>query len=285
LKEFKFLFSGIVFLGLVSCDSSPKESDPEAIARVGTEYLYLSDVRDLVPHGTSQEDSIRIVKAYIERWASRKLLTDAAEVNLDEKQKQEFEKLVTQYRIDLYTNAYLEQLVQTRIDTAIAKSEIEIYYEENKENFRLNEKLVKLRYIKVPSEHQKFLQIKERFFKPKKNDKEFWDTYLIQLKAAALNDSVWVELNQVYRKIPFINPENVNNYIQEGMQIEHKDGEDVYFIKIKEVLPENQASPLEYIEPTIRQVILNRRKLEFIKKIEKEITDDALKNNKYEIYK
>ncbi|MFA5556323.1 MAG: hypothetical protein AB7D46_00010 [Flavobacteriaceae bacterium] len=285
MKRLKLLFSGIIFLGLVSCDSPSKESDPEAIARVGADYLYPSDVQDLVPQGTSQEDSVRIVKTYIERWASHKLLTEVAEVNLDEEQKKEFEKLVNQYRIDLYTNAYLEQLVQTSIDTAITKKELELYYDENKENFRLNEKLVKLRYIKVPSEHQKFLQIKERFFKPKKNDKEFWDTYLVQLKAAALNDSVWVEMNQVYRKIPFINPDNASNYIQEGMQIEHKDEEDVYFIKIKEVLPENKISPLEYIEPTIRQVILNRRKLEFIKKIEKEITDDALKNNKYEIYK
>lgn len=285
MKVAKFLFSGIVFCSLVSCDSPSKASDPEAIARVGTEYLYPSDIRDLIPQGTSPEDSTRIVKTYIERWASHKLLTEVAEVNLDEEQKKEFEKLVNQYRIDLYTNAYLEQLVQTTIDTAIAKKDIELYYEENKENFRLNGKLVKLRYVKVPSEHQKFSQIKERFFKPKKNDKEFWDTYTIQLKAAALNDSVWVEMNQVYRKIPFINPDNVSNYIQEGMQIEHQDGEDVYFIKIKDVLPENQISPLEYIEPTIRQVILNRRKLEFIKKIEKEITDDALKNNRYEIYK
>jgi hypothetical protein len=44
-------------------------------------------------------------------------------------------------------------------------------------------------------------------------------------------------------------------------------------------------SPFEYIKPTLKEVILNKRKLELIKKFEKEITDDAIKNNDYEIYK
>jgi hypothetical protein len=35
----------------------------------------------------------------------------------------------------------------------------------------------------------------------------------------------------------------------------------------------------------LKEVIVNQRKLELIKKIEKEITDDAIKNKDYEIYK
>ncbi len=42
--------------------------------------------------------------------------------------------------------------------------------------------------------------------------------------------------------------------------------------------------PLSYIKPTIEQIILNKRKLELIKKLEKDITKDAIKNNDFEIY-
>ena len=52
-----------------------------------------------------------------------------------------------------------------------------------------------------------------------------------------------------------------------------------------DVIDEKQASPFGYIKPTLKEVIVNQRKLELIKKIEKEITDDAIKNKDYEIYK
>jgi len=280
----RFFVHIILVFTLASCDFSFQEKSQEAIARAGNDYLYKNDIVGLVPPEASKEDSIMVVKAHIERWAMQKLLTQAAEMNLTQKQKNDFEKLIEKYKIDLYTNAYLEQLVKTRVDTTINKSELEEYYNENKSNFRTNSKLVKLRYISVPKEHQKLNEIKKHFFHPKDSDSDFWDTYSAQLNAFALNDSVWVEMNQIYQKIPFINLNNQNHYIQAGKKHEHKENDNVYFLQIKSVLPANEISPYNYIEPTIRQVILNKRKLDFIKKIEKEITEDALKKNIYEIY-
>jgi len=278
----RFLMQILVVLSLASCDTKEKES--EAIARVGNDYLYLNDIVGLVPADASKEDSLLVVKTHIERWATQKLLTQAAQTNLTEQQRSDFEKLIEKYKIDLYTNAYLEQLVKTKIDTLVEKVELEAYYQENKSNFKTNAKLVKLRYISVPEEHQKLNEIKKRFFNPKSSDKNFWNTYSPQLNAVALNDSVWVEINQIYQKIPFINPNNENQYIQPNKKHEHKENGNVYLLQIKSVLSANQISPYDYIEPTIRQVILNKRKLDFIKKTEKEITEDAIKNNLYEIY-
>jgi len=280
----RFLIQIIVVLSLVSCSFFAKEEKTEAIARVGNDYLYLSDIVGLVPTEATKEDSLLVVKTHIERWATQKLLTQAAEINLTREQRSDFEKLIEKYKIDLYTNAYLEQLVKAKIDTVINETELEQYYQENKSNFRTNTKLVKLRYISVSAEHQKLNEIKKRFFNPKPSDKNFWDTYSPQLNAVALNDSVWVELNQIYQKIPFINPSNENQYIQPYKKHEHTENDNIYFLQIKSVLPANQISPYNYIEPTIRQVILNKRKLDFIRKIEKEITQDAVKNNLYEIY-
>ena len=270
---------------LGACDSPQKTQHSQAIARVGDDYLYHKDIVDLVPENTSKEDSTLIVQSYIDRWATQKLLTEVSELNIDARQKKELEALVNQYKIDLYTSAYLEQLVKKSIDTLVTKEEMMEYYEENKTNFRTNIKLAKLRYIQVPTEHQKFKEIKERFLNPKKSDHQFWDTYQVQLNSVALNDSVWVDLNQIYQKIPFINPENEEQYIQPASTHEYKEEKSVYFIRVNTVLKENEISPFEYIKPAIRQVIINKRKLEFIKKIEKEIIIDAYKNNKYEIYK
>jgi hypothetical protein len=92
-------------------------------------------------------------------------------------------------------------------------------------------------------------------------------------------------MNQIYGKLPFVTPDNKDDYIALGKRVEKIIGSDVYLIKVTNLIDKNQISPFEYIKPTLQEVILNKRKLELIKKFEKEITDDAIKNNDYEVYK
>lgn len=267
-----------------SCDYFKPEEIPQSIARVNDSYLFKEDIKHLISAGTTKEDSLIIVRSFIDKWASQKLLMKAAEMNLSEERQEEFNQLIKQYKIDLYTRAYIEEVVKTTVDTIISNTELESYYNQNKDNFKTDGTLVKLRYIHLPKEHPKYQTIKSKFFDYKKTDKKFWDTYGMQFKSFVLNDSVWVEMNQIYKKLPFITPNNRTEYISQGKSIEKNDSLDVYLVKVTQVIDRNQVSPFEYIKPTLQQVILNNRKLELIKKIEKEITDDAIKNKKYEIY-
>jgi hypothetical protein len=279
--------SAIVLLYFVfaSCSYFKPEEKPQAVARVGESYLFKSDLVDLVSEETAKEDSITIVHNFIDRWATQTLLIKAAELNIDKEQQEEFDKLIQQYKVDLYTKAYLEQIVKREVDTLVSNAEVKMYYDENKENFRTNGSLIRLRYINLPKDHPKFELIKSKFFDTKKSDKKFWETYQLQFKSSALNDSVWVEMNQVYKKLPFITPDNREEFIVEGKSIQQPDSLNVYFVKIRNVIDKNQVSPFDYVKPTIKELIINKRKLDLIKKFEKEITDDAIKNNKYEIYK
>lgn len=274
----------VLFQLFTSCNLKP-EAKPEALARVNDSYLYRDEIKGLVPVGTPKEDSAAIVRNYIDRWASQKLLIQAAEVNLNEEKKAAFDKLIRQYRVDLYTKAYIEEVVKSTVDTVVANEELEAYYKENKENFRTNGMLVRLRYIHLAKDNPKYETIKSRFFDFRKSDKKFWDTYALQFKSFAFNDSVWVDMGQVYGKLPFINPDNRDKYISPGKSIQFPDSTDIYLVKIVNVIDKNQVSPFEYLKPVLKEVILNRRKLELIKKFEKDITDDGIKDNKYEIYK
>lgn len=276
----------LLVIFLTSCNYFTKVGNPEAVARVGESYLYEAELDSLVPHNTSKEDSTVIIRSYIDRWVTQKLLIKAAERNLDDAKKEQFNTLIKQYKNDLYTKAYLEKMVQTTVDTVISQKELKKYYDENKGNFKTNGTIVQLRYVHLAKDHPKIANIKSNFSNFKKSDAAFWRTYQLQFKNSALNDSVWVSLNEVYKRLPFINPENRDKYISEGMAFEKTDSlNGVYFVKIKKVINRNQISPFEYLKPTLQQVILNRRKLELIKKFEKEITDDAIKNKDYEVYK
>ena len=65
---------GLLLLLCTSCSYFNPEANPEAVARVDESYLYKDAIKELVPPGTSKEDSIAIIRSYIDHWASQKLL-------------------------------------------------------------------------------------------------------------------------------------------------------------------------------------------------------------------
>jgi hypothetical protein len=276
-----FLLSAMV----TSCDYFRAPKKPKAIARVGESYLFQDDIVDLVPKGTSKKDSIAIVKSFIDRWATQKLLFEAAERNIGKDKVAEFNTLIDQYKVDLYTKDYIESLVIRQIDTMVTEVQIEEYYAKNKQYFKNASELVKLRYINLVKENPKFAKIKSKFSSFTKNDRKELEQLAVQFKSYAFNDSIWVDINQVYEKIPFINIENKQKYISSGINFQYPDSTTVWLVKVNKVLPKDSPTPLEFLKPTIKQIIINNRKLELINTLEKEITNDAIKDNKYEIYK
>jgi hypothetical protein len=282
MKHFLLLLFSVV---LCSCSWLREEQKPDSVARVGKSYLYKTDIQDIVPKGTSKEDSVLIIRSFIDQWATQKILIEAAERNLGDSKKKQYASLINQYKIDLYTKAYLEEIVKRSVDTIVTNEELKSYYAENKENFKSNGNLVRLRYINLSKDNPKLSAIRDKFFNFSKKDSKFWEINTLQFKSFAFNDSVWVDMGQVYEKIPIINPDNRDELIQSGKKLQLLNADDLYLIKVNNVISKNEVSPFEYIKPTLKEIIINKRKLDLIKKFEKEITDDAIKNKDYEIYK
>jgi hypothetical protein len=269
---------------LFSCDYFVRKEQQNAIARVNEAYLYDDDIQDLITDATSQEDSALIVNNYITRWATQQLLIDGAELNISDEKQAEFNKLVDQYRKDLFTKAYVEALVKRDLNESVSMQEAQEYYDANSETLKLNEELIKLRYIKVDESRSDFSKIREQFRRFNEEDKFFLDSIAIQFSSYSLNDSIWVKLSQAVNKIPVITSENKNQLLKKSNFIQLKDSLGVYLMQINDVLLRNEIAPLEYVKPTIDQIVINRRKLELIRELEKDITSDAIKNKQFEIY-
>ena len=269
---------------LMSCNLFRQTDDREAIARVNDSYLYAEDIKDLVVEGTSPQDSLALVNGFITRWATQALLVDGANRNLPEQKQADFDRLVQQYKKDLYTKAYLEALVQKNIDTAISDAQARAVYESNKETFKLNEELVQFRYISLPENAINLDDIEKKFKRFNLEDKRYLDSIAVQFKSYSLNDSVWINVFSITDKIPVINANNKSELLKKSNFIQLKDSLDLYLVQTKDVLFQNDLAPLEYVKPTIKQIVFNKRKLELIKELEKEITKDAIKNKQFEIY-
>jgi hypothetical protein len=269
---------------LSSCEFFKKAEPGIPVARVNDVFLYESDIKALVSDDISKEDSAIIVNNFINKWATQKLFIANAKINLSTEKQHEFDRLVEQYKSDLYTKAYQEALVSKNIDTSITKEEAIEVYERNKETFKLNEELIKFRYIKLNENSINVDDIKKRFKRFDNKDKRVLDSIAIQFKSYSLNDSIWIRVDQAISKISAINAENKKELLKKSNFIELKDSLGLYLMQINDVLLRNETAPMEYVMPTIKQIVINKRKLEFIKKLEKDITKDAIKNKQFELF-
>ncbi len=267
-----------------SCDYLQPKGQEEAVARVNETYLYKSNLEEALPKGLSQEDSTVFANNFIKDWATKQLLVSGAKRNLNEDKLTEFNKLVAQYKSDLYGKAYLEALARKSIDTVVTIKEAKTYYDEHKEAFKLNEDLIMFRYINVDKNRLDLEDITERFKRYEADDKKDLDSISIQFKSYSLKDSIWIRVDQVISKIPVLNQENREQLLKKSNFLQLEDSLGLYLMQINDVLKRNSIAPLEYVKPTINQIVINKRKLEFIRQLENDITKDAVKNKQFEIY-
>ncbi|TQD38629.1 peptidyl-prolyl cis-trans isomerase [Haloflavibacter putidus] len=279
----KVFYILLVFV-LSGCEWFQKKEIGEPIARVNETFLYKEDLEGLIPENLSKEDSLLRVNNYIRRWATEQVFMSQAKINLPKQQQEEFEDLVQAYRKELFIEAYKDIVINQQIDTAVNPLDIEKYYQSNRANFKLNQKLVKLRYLYVDQDFPDLKELKERLDRFDTDDKQYLENQTLSYKAAALNDSVWVTARSIYEEIKPLKDTVNELLLKKGKFLQLNDSTNVYLVKVKDVLLRNEEAPLEYVKPTIKQILLNRRKLELSKKLEKEITEDALKHERFEIY-
>lgn len=280
----KSLYILLLCIILSSCNwlQAPREGD--AVARVGDNYLYQSDIDDYFKDFSGSNDSLILVSNFINNWATEQLLMDGAARNVSRENQEKFDKLAQEYKIGLYTTAYKEALVNRQLDTVVTVQEAQEFYETNKQNFLLNEDLLKLRYVQITEEYNNKDQIQRAFIRFNEEDKYLLDSLKLQFQKYFLKDSVWVKRSVVMKSVNPINPANADNLLKKTNFLQLRDSLGLYLISIGETLSRKQTAPLEYVRPTIDQIIKNKRKLALVKKLEKEIKDDAIKNNKFEIY-
>jgi len=273
-------FFFLLLLG--SCDYFKQEETQTPIARVNQSFLYQSDLKKLFSDASQKDDSAQLVNSYINRWATQQLLIDQAKINLTQEQLSEFEHLVNQYRTDLYTQAYKNNIVSMQLDSTVSTQDMLNFYESNKENFRLNDVLLKMRYIEVAPNYSSLSSISEKLKRFSKEDQNILLDMSIQFKSSNLNDSTWIKRDNLLEKLPVLASQS--QVLKKSNFAQLQDSLGVYLIKIEDLLDRNDVAPLTYVEPTILQIILNQRKQELIKKLETDITKDAIKNKTFEIY-
>lgn len=276
IKYIAVVFFLLIF---ISCNENLIVED-NPIAIVEDNVLYLEEIKSILPEGLGEKDSIAFVENYINKWATQHLLMSQAKFNLSEETQGRFKKMLKEYEISLYTEAYKNAVVSKQQDTAVSKARIEKYYEENKENFHLNNELLKVRYLSFDKSYSDKKTITEAFKSFDQEDKELLTNKTYQFIKSNLNDSVWVKKDNLLLDLAILKEKEID--LKKGDFIEIQDSLAVYLLKVSDKLNRNDIAPLSYIKPTIKEILLNIDRVNLIKKLEKDIIRDAIQNKKFQ---
>ena len=271
----------ILLLFIISCNYNLKNNDGY-VARVGDEFLSVEEIQELIPKNLNKQDSIRIVNNVIEEWATSKLLIQNAIINLTEIEKSQIDNKSEKYRENLIISEYRNKISNNNPDTSASKDEIEVFFSENSKNFKLFEEIIKGRYVKLNKNTFNINEIKRRFRRFNQSDKSFFDSISIQLLNYYLNDSIWINKKLFFNKIPSLEYDQSLRISKNNLFYVQEDSLALYLIKINNYKKADDYAPLEYIYNRIKEVIVSKKRIDYLNKIDKELIGDAITKNLYE---
>ena len=261
----------------------PTHELAEQVARVFDDYLYPSDLEKVIPSGTNREDSMLLAKRYTETWVKDMLMQRRAEESLSEEQM-DFNAQIEEYHRSLLIYTYRQNLLQQKMDTVVGESEISSYYEENSTNFVLNKNVVKGTFIKVPLSSPNLDQLRRWSWNNREEDLDQIEKYCLTYaeKYDDFNDT-WVDFLSIRDQLPMQISDPVR-YLNSYRNIETSDSQYRYLVHISDHLSEGEVAPLQMVTEDIRNIILNKRKIEFIKNLEHSVYTEGVSRNQFEIY-
>lgn len=275
---------------LCGCQALEKKQQVGAVAELNGQYLYRSTL-DSLTLGLNSEDSLRVVQLYIRQWAQDILLYD----NSTARTHREIEQMVSEYRRTLYAQAYEDRLVERRMPKSIPDSAVQTIYERMPDRFILDESIVKGVLLVVPNDAPNLSKLKQWLLKigterqEKKNSKatnvlDDIEKYVYQNASGyELFTDQWTTVTALTRQMP-VERADLETKLKYGNRIEISDSTQTFILQVTEKHMRGEKMPVEYARPQIEKIILNARRVEFLRKERERLYNDAVQEKKIKFF-
>ena len=285
-RAFFLLILIITAYSNTGCKKFTTSKRGQVIAVCYGQYLYQEDIKDIVLPGISANDSIAITKQFINNWIMQQIMLHQAEKNLSISQK-DFKEQVESYRNSLVIYAYESELIQQKLDTAITMSQVEEFYNSNQSDFILHEDIVRVRYVKIPEIANKPALVNKVTKLLKSEDagdvEKLYEVCEQSMLSCYLEDETWIRFDDLLYEIP-IKTDDRETFFKNRKFYETSDSLYVYLVNILESKTKEGVSPLSFEVKNIRNLLLNRRKIELMDRMQQDLFQEALRNKEFTIY-
>ena len=249
----------------------------DVLAKVNDRIVTRDEIEAQIPRGTSPEDSLIRAESLVKKRIIDMLMDDVAYQNIGD-EKTEIDRLVNEYRRSLIRHRYQERMVNDKVSANIREYELIAYYEENKEQFILNENLIKGLFLKAPVNAPGLDNVRKWYVSQSEESLEKIEKYSLQ--NAIIYDYFydrWVLFDEILEKIPH-RITNTTQYLKVNNHMELSDSSYVYFLNISDRLLVGNVAPFDYAQSQIQGMLVNRRKIDFLRDFGEKLYLDAVKN-------
>lgn len=267
-----------------ACEKRIDHAGKTLLVSIGDEsFLYAEDLQKVLPYNLSPEDSADFAQKYIYNWISDALLYNKAERNVAADRA--IQLLVEKYRRSLVLHAYQQKLMEQRLTAEISGTDIENYYNRNKELFVTEIPVLKGLFLKVPLTAPQLNKVRRWVKSKKQEDIDEMESY--GLTHAVLYEYFydrWVPLPEISVKMPLSEPE-LAKQTASRKNIEVNDTAFYYFLTVDSVLDKGSLKPIGFAWEEIKSVLLNLRQVEFMQKVKQDLYEQAVEDEKIKYYK
>lgn len=274
----------IILISGISFGCKRKERiDEKPVAKVFDKYLYPSNLKDIIPANISPSDSSILVNDYIDKWIRKQLLLRRAELSLTDEEKN-VDIQLENYRTSLLIFKYEQSLIKQKLDTIISFEEIEKYHSDNPANFLLNNNIVKAIFLMVPRDAPNLRDLRRWYRNDTDDNLKKLEAYAFQYAEIYdyFNDD-WIEFSEIEKNLP-VRIDNPQNLLKYRKYYEVRDSSYYYLLNIKDYKLLGSVAPLSYVIQDIRTIIMNKRKIQLVQRLESNIYNDALNRGYFTIY-
>jgi hypothetical protein len=212
------------------------------------------------------------------------LLLNEAAKNIDINEA-EVERKVLEYRYSLIGYEFQNFYIKKNMNDSVSRSEIDSYYRTHLDNFILKQNIIQGSYIKVPKTAPRIQRIKQLMYSSNPKEMTELKSYCLSFSVAyQLPDSSWLEFDKLTADSPLAEIPNKIQFLRTYTFYETSDQIFLYFLKVDAYKISDNVSPIEFVEEDIKNIILNKRKVELAKKLEDEVYENGAKRKDFEVF-
>lgn len=248
------------------------------IIEIGTDVLYVEDIKQVVPLGLSEADSTLFAQQFIKNWAQDVLFYQNAIRNIPD--TKDIDRLVENYRRSLIEHEYQRRLIEQKFSSETAEEDIERFYNDNERLFVLDESLLRGLFLKISNKSHDLSDIRKLY--TRQDDESFEEIEKYSIRNAARCEFFydnWRTVAEIEVLLPPLE-KPLETMLKDNGSFEFKDEEYIYLLNVSEFAPKGGIEPLDHARSRIRGLLINSNEVSYMRKIKEDLYDAAIEKNR-----
>ena len=252
------------------------------IVEIGTDVLYVEDIKQVVPLGLSEADSTLFAQQFIKNWAQDVLFYQNAIRNIPD--TKDIDRLVENYRRSLIEHEYQRRLIEQKFSSETAEEDIERFYNDNERLFVLDESLLRGLFLKISNKSHDLSDIRKLY--TRQDDESFEEIEKYSIRNAARCEFFydnWRTVAEIEVLLPPLE-KPLETMLKDNGSFEFKDEEYIYLLNVSEFAPKGGIEPLDHARARIKGLLINSNEVAYMRKIKEDLYEAALEKNRIVFY-